>query len=202
MCALRLRHSIFLIGCNYVQLRQLAVQTMRLFVALQIPGQVQEALVTLRQDMPGLRWANNVHLTLRFIGQVTDAQAQEVEQALKRVVFAPFVLRLNALGMFARHSSIVWAGLEDSFQLHDLKKQVDSALLDAIGLAPENRYSPHITLARMKSKPNAQLKAFVEQHARLPELSFRVERFVLFSSQLKPDGAVHMPAAVYSCRKN
>ena len=174
----------------------------RLFVALALPDRVLAQLTALGKEFPGLKWTppENLHLTLRFIGNLPEERVAAVQTALRAVKAAPFSLRLNGLGLFARpRRSILWAGLEPCPELLELKDRIDAMLALHAALAPEGgRFSPHITLSRLKDVPQAALRERVKAVGKALTGSFSACSFTLFRSRLASGGAVHTLEAVYA----
>ncbi len=178
---------------------------MRLFLAIALPEALRAQLAKLGRGLPGVRWLapENLHLTLRFIGEVDRSLAEELDAALGQVRAAGFSLTLAGVGCFGAGEKIrsIWAGVEPSPDLLDLQAKIESALRGA-GLPPEGRkFKPHVTLARLKRHPGANLQDFLAQHALYRGASFRVDAFVRFSSFLIQAGAIYAPEAVYPLRR-
>lgn len=164
----------------------------RLFVALRPPASIRERLLDLMEGVPGARWQDEeqLHLTLRFIGEVDGPTAEDVLAALRSVAHRPFTLALNGVGSFGKggrpHS--LWAGVAPHDQVTHLHKKVDQAIVRA-GLEPEHRaFAPHITLARM-TRSAGPADAFLAGHAGLASAPFPVTAFGLYESQLGQGGA-------------
>ena len=176
-------------------------KTQRLFVAIELPEAVRHLLTEQQKKLPGIRWTppDNLHLTVRFIGEVTRAQAETIQTSLKSVQLQGFSLRLNGLGFFdKRPQAVVWAGILPSPSLTALKQQVDAALTrHADIMADAGRFSPHITLGRMKQADPKTLKAFTAGDNAALTTAFAVQSFSLFSSVLTPGGAVHTVEELY-----
>ncbi len=152
-----------------------------------------------RTAAPGFRWVppENLHLTLRFIGNGPEEVAAEVERSLAQVTFVPFKLALSRLGVFGRgpRARVVWIGIgEGEEELRALAARVDSAC-QAAGLPAEERpYSPHLTLARAAGGRPAPLPELPPA----PELpAWRVTSFGLYQSRLAPAGAVYSVVRAY-----
>ena len=126
----------------------------RLFVALELPGNVLARLEALKPEFPELPWAprKNIHLTLRFIGNVPDKDLPGIRAALRTVRAGCFFLRVRGLGIFSQsRQTVLWAGLEPSADLLALKRRVDAALESGPALATvSGRFVPHITLSRIR----------------------------------------------------
>ena len=174
----------------------------RLFVALDMPPQVNDRLIGLCQGVSGAKWADSApfHLTLRFIGDTDDGLLQDIQFALAEIAAPAFDLALKGVGFFPPRgpAKILWAGIEEAPPLHRLRDQVVAAL-DALGLEPERRkFSPHITLARFKRGAAASRVAeFLALNALLKSAPFPVTQFHLYSSLLRPEGALHRIEASY-----
>ena len=174
----------------------------RLFVAIRPPEQVREQLLDLMEGMPGLRWQadEQLHLTLRFIGEVERPVAEDIAAALQHISFDRFALTLDGVGKFEKHRhGALWAGVQPKDQLKALAAKVERACQSA-GLEAERRaYHPHITMARWKGRA-AGLDAFIERNAVLTSDSWEVEEFLLYESRLGRDGAHYEPVETYKLR--
>ena len=166
----------------------------RLFVAIRPPPAIRQQLLAMMGGMSGARWQSDdqLHITLRFIGEVDRHVGADIVAALGSVRQKPFELELNGLGRFGRagQPGTLWAGLAPQEPLRDLHKKVDQACARA-GIAPEGRsYHPHITLARLKRNAGS-VDGVAETSAGLRSSPFRVNAFGLFESTLAPEGAVY-----------
>lgn len=175
----------------------------RLFVAVELPEQVKAELSRLARRISGARCvgASELHLTLRFIGEVDEASVALIKKALSDVRFSSFPLALKGVGHFPPHGQprVLWVGLETHPELIRLQQQVEDALQRA-GLPPETRgFSPHITLARFKEPRAREVAAFEAEHKGLAYPPTDVTEFILFSSVLSPKGATHTRECVYCC---
>lgn len=167
----------------------------RLFVAIDPPPGIREQLGTLCCGLPGARWVEpeQLHLTLRFIGDVDGSVLIRVQEILAAVRVGAFSLRLEGIGFFPPRGSprVVWVGIRKNEQLLHLHNRIESVLVRA-GLAPEDRkFSPHITLARLKNTPASRIGAYLAQHGLFITEEFQVNEFLLYSSVLNSRGARH-----------
>jgi 2'-5' RNA ligase len=167
------------------------MDTARLFVALTPPAPVRNELAALAQDIAGLRWtpADNLHLTLRFLGDTSAEKQEQMEAALARVRVEPFVLPVGGLGVFPPRgpAKVLWAGVGSGHtRLFQLRKQVDEALLSVDLTIDVRTFAPHFTLARIgeMAEPK-QLAKFLERHRAFEAPPFRVESFELYASELR-----------------
>jgi 2'-5' RNA ligase len=172
----------------------------RLFTGLEIPPPIAEALSTLRGGLPGARWVDpeNYHLTLRFIGNIDDATAREVASLLGRVRRRSFELRVEDLKSFGgRKPRAVVATLGPSQEVAELQAEHER-LMQRVGLEPDGRkYSPHVTLARLRDSSSRQVADYLAVRAPLRSPPFRISRFVLFSSRTSAGGGPYVIEAVY-----
>jgi 2'-5' RNA ligase len=165
----------------------------RLFVAIRPPSDIRTQLLDLMEGVAGARWQDDeqLHITLRFIGEVEARVADDVAAALGTVHHQPFSLALAGVGQFGSRGRVnaLWAGVRHDM-LVDLHKKVDQALVRA-GLEPERRaYLPHITLARF-GRDAGGIAHFVERHAGLSSPPFEVTSFALYESRLGQAGATY-----------
>lgn len=173
----------------------------RLFVAIEFPERVRERLAGLAGGVPGARWVEpeNMHLTLRFIGEVEGGALPDVDAALSAVRAPGFDLVLDGVGQFGqgRKARVLWAGVARNEALAHLNQKVESALVRA-GLPPEERrFSPHVTLARLKEPQPERVARFVEERAAFRSEPIPVRGFTLFESRLGGGGPVYVPLGEY-----
>lgn len=167
----------------------------RLFVTADIPETILKRIRTLECNFPGGRPTppDQLHLTLRFIGEVDEWAVEEISTQLQGIKTTVFPLRLQEIGCFgrARNPSILWIGATPTDQLHLLKKKIDSRLR-GVGIAGDGRrFRPHITLARLKNCSRPHLQNFLAQYSLIQSPEFQVESFSLYRSTLTPKRALH-----------
>ncbi len=166
----------------------------RLFVGIDLPADVKQRLLALAGGIPGARWQTEeqLHLTLRFIGDVNIHVANDISSSLGTLHMAPFEIALSGVGQFGdKRPHIVWAGLEESPPLLRLNAKVEQAL-KTLGLAAETRkYIPHVTLARMKNPPRSRVLQFLSEYGLFRTDFFTVSAFHLFESRLGSAGAAY-----------
>lgn len=173
----------------------------RLFVAIRPPALVRARLLGLMGGVAGARWQNEdqLHLTLRFIGEVDRHLARDVDAALSGVHHPRFSIALNGLGLFERRGEPVtlWAGIAPQEPVHALHKKVDQALV-RVGFEPDRRaYMPHVTIARLP-RGAGPVQSLIEQSGGVAGAPFEVGEFCLYESQLGPEGPVYAVAERYS----
>lgn len=172
------------------------MKTDRLFVAINPPQSIRQALVDLDPRIRGVHWVerNQMHLTLGFFADVTQDVGLELREKLSAIQFRAFFLPIAGIGTFPSKgpAKIVWIGVGTGhphlFQLH--KRVQDAAL--AVGLEADLRpWHPHITLARCRDVPGGALRKFLKSNAELDAGMFRVDAFHLYCSELTPAGPIH-----------
>jgi 2'-5' RNA ligase len=172
----------------------------RLFTGIEIPEHIADRLAFLRGGLAGARWIDpaNYHLTLRFIGDVDMDVAEEAAAELARVRRAAFPLRFNGLGALGtrKHHAVV-AEVESSRPLMELQAEHER-ILQRIGLPAEGRkYTPHVTLARMRSGSSRDIAEYLTLRGGFFAEPFTVDRFVLFSSRSSVGGGPYVVEQSY-----
>jgi len=175
----------------------------RLFVAIRPPEAIRDLLIDAMDEGPGLSWVgeDNLHLTLRFIGEVERRPAEEIATALGRIISKSFELEIAGVGRFDRRSGgALWAGVRPRKPVAELAMKVDRACVLS-GLEPEHRaFHPHITLARYKSANAQAARDFEQRLADLSSEPFEVSEFTLFESHLSRHGAQYEAVEVLPLR--
>jgi 2'-5' RNA ligase len=173
----------------------------RLFVAIRPPEAIRDLLIDAMDDSPDFRWQDDeqLHLTLRFVGEVDRHVAADLGDALGRIRAPRFTARIKGIGSFDhRNAGALWAGVEPKEPLAALAAKVERVCL-AVGLEPERRaFHPHITLARWKGRRTRELAAFLDRRRGLVSEPWEVDRFILFESRLSRHGAHYEEVASYA----
>lgn len=175
----------------------------RLFVAIDLPEQLKSAVAGFAHEVPSAKWVHTdqLHLTLRFIGEVDDATFSLIKKNLSRISFPCFTLSVCGVGHFppGRRPRVIWLGLDPCTGLSQLQLEVERAVVE-LGILPEERpFSPHITLARLKEPVPTAVERFEKAHQDFTSPPFQVKEFILYSSQLTRAGAIHTKEAIYPC---
>jgi RNA 2',3'-cyclic 3'-phosphodiesterase len=162
---------------------------MRLFVGLDLPDAVKSALLATMGGVANARWqtAAQLHLTLRFIGEVDRHQAADIAAALGRVNIRPFVAELGEPGLFEHRGRIdmLWVGVRPAEPLAALARSVNAALASA-GIPPDTRaFLPHITVARGRS----MIGATAWPQSPIPRVDWTINGVALFESRMGRDGS-------------
>jgi len=173
---------------------------MRLFVALSIPDVVAQGLALLQAGIPGARWQTReqLHLTLRFIGEADGREANDIDDALAAISAPRFSIALKGVGEFGgKKPHSLWAGVSDALAVNHLNRKIETAL-QRIGVeADERKFTPHVTLARMRASPVGKVMDWLADHARYAGPPFEVAQFALYSSALTPNGSAYRVERTY-----
>ena len=172
----------------------------RLFTGLEIPKEVAQSLSLLRGGLPGARWidSENYHITLRFIGDIDDRLAHEIASLLDGVRRRSFEVRFGNLMSFGgRKPRAVVVAIEPIQALVELQSELER-LMQRLGLEPEGRkFIPHVTLARLRESSSRDVAEYLSTRGPVFGASFRVSRFVLFSSRSSVGGGPYVIEADY-----
>lgn len=173
----------------------------RLFVGLALPEEVRLSLAALSGGVPGARWEllENFHLTLRFIGEVEMGRAEDIDGELVRLRMPRFPITLATVDHFGpgEKARALYVGVERNEPLMRLQGKVENAM-QRVGLEPETRkFTPHVTLARLKDARAPRIQAFREAYNLFRAGPIPVEEFVLYSSHQGKGHSVYRAEAVY-----
>lgn len=172
----------------------------RAFIAVDLDDPVIETICNvveiLKPRITEIRWLRkeNLHLTLKFLGNIAESQVEPIAAALRHPVglFSPCTISAKGLGVFPdfRRPKILWVGLTGD-QLVQLAAEIESALMP-LGFTPENRaFTPHLTIGRWRegSRPAKNLRQEIDSLNDFEFGACAIRQIVLFQSVLKPEGA-------------
>jgi RNA 2',3'-cyclic 3'-phosphodiesterase len=163
----------------------------RLFVAIRPPEEIRDLLIDVMDDGADFRWQSDeqLHLTLRFVGEVEPPLANDLAHAMAGLRSPPLELRLSGLGTFDhRNGGAIWAGIDPSEPVKALAARIER-ICQSVGLPPERRaFRPHITLARWKGPRSREARAFLDGRT-LSSDAFEVADVILYESRLSRHGA-------------
>lgn len=169
----------------------------RLFVGIQIPAELRQRMAMLATPIDGARWVpeENLHITVRFIGDIPEDVAEDLAAALHGVKAPAFQVAIAGAGHFETRKRVraLWLDIERNEALQALHDRVDGTLVRS-GLAPEGRrYKPHVTLARLKEARPATVRDWLAANGMFRAVPFLADKFVLFSSHLGRKGSIYTP---------
>ena len=181
------------------------MSTHRLFVALRPPRPIREPLMRAMHGISGARWQSDeqLHLTLRFIGEVDHHRAEDITAALGALHAPAITARIAGVGLFERHGRphMVWAGVDPHEPIAALHRKIDQRLA-RVGLAPETRaFLPHVTLARL-NRGSGPVAPFLALNSDLASPAFDFSEVLLYESELGHGGSRYHPVARYPLAEN
>jgi 2'-5' RNA ligase len=175
----------------------------RLFIAIDFPPPIEERIGNICYGVTGARWvpAEQIHLTLRFLGDIDDPTYHQIVNALDRVRCEPFQLRLSGTGYFPPRGrpKVLWIGVEEQPLLMHLHGEIEAALA-SVGVERERRkFHPHVTVARLRERVRpADVTPFLSATGAFSAGPVTISAFHLYSSQLRREGAIHRIEAGYT----
>lgn len=165
----------------------------RLFIGLALPDKVKEQLISLDKNLVGALWkgTEKLHLSLSFVGNIEEPQAEELMQELRFIRFPAFHLSLKEIGYFETGGvpHHLWAGVEESKALHELQEKIE-AVVHKLGLDGQNKFKfhPHVTLARLQGTSVSDVMSYISANNLFHSDLFLADSFCVFSSHAKEAG--------------
>ena len=166
----------------------------RVFISVEIPEDIRRKILEVQKEMDKLGLIDgkftefeNLHLTLKFLGELSDVEIRAIQAQLNSLEFEPFELSLNELGAFSEQFvRIIWVGVEKG-EIFNLQKKVDDMLDDLF--PSENRFMGHITIARVKKVEQKKMFLTELKKIKFPKFKFKVDKVCLKESKLSQFGA-------------
>lgn len=171
---------------------------MRTFIAIDVPEDISDKLKELQkkfENLASITFPKIFHLTLKFLGEISEEQIEEVRNSLRKVKFKPFNLELTEIGSFPddKRINVLWIGVEPADKVIELQEEIEQNLN---GFARDLRFHPHITIGRVKFvKDKEGIKRLLKRKV---EGKFRAENFRLIKGELMPEGPKYTNLGVYS----
>jgi RNA 2',3'-cyclic 3'-phosphodiesterase len=175
---------------------------MRLFTAIDFK-EIEDYLIKLQNNIDSpiaqLKKVSVFHLTLKFLGKVSEDKASIIKEKLKQVKFNPFSLTLDKIGVFPNENFIrvIWVSIKQSDEVIQLQKDIESAL-EEFKLKKDFEFQPHITLARVKTIDNKEEFIKNIKKIKVEEKTIEIKDFKLIKSTLTQKGPVYEDVAVFS----
>jgi len=179
---------------------------MRTFIAVPMPPEVKDYLFDLKKYFKGagVNWVHkkNLHLTLSFMGNISEKQAETIKMRLKDIEFKPFKAKLSKLGFFpsAKDPKIIWISLEPEKEIKELQIKVDQEVFD---ISPQNQeFKSHITIGRIKNFKKKQDFLDSIKEVKIEQLQFTINSFQFLKSELATTGPKYFTIENYESNKN
>lgn len=181
-----------------------SVAMIRSFLAIAIPEAIADAIADIQEGLAGAHWspAENLHITLSFLGEQTERRLEDLDANLRRLRKPSFALSLAGVGAFGDEARLVYVGVEPSEPLMNLRNSTERAAHLADIQTDTRRYSPHVTLARFRRREVSRdrLTAYVAANNLFRAGPFDVEAVTLYRSELTRSGPLYEPMAEYPLR--
>ncbi len=176
---------------------------MRCFIAMELDERIRKGLSEFADRLrrvgrwPGgaIKWVEpeQIHLTLKFLGEIAEADEGKVVEAVEQTAAAhrAFDLTVAGAGCFGKPARVIWAGLKESTELKNVQSDLEGRLT-AAGFAPEDKeFSAHLTLARVKNPAVRDVHKVMEANRNVQLGIFRANAITVFQSELRPSGPVY-----------
>ena len=168
---------------------------MRLFIAIELPKEIKDYLFTIKdkfsKDLAKINWTakKNLHLTLKFLGEVNEKSIDDIINQLKKIKFSEFILELDGFGLFPneRKINVIWVGIKDYVKVMELQQNIEDNLRNIF--EKEKEFSCHITLGRVKLIKDKNKFLQTAKYININPSQFKVKNFTLFKSELSKDGS-------------
>jgi RNA 2',3'-cyclic 3'-phosphodiesterase len=177
---------------------------MRLFVGLELPKEIKNELFKIQKSIPNnlvkVKWVakKNLHLTLKFLGEIDKEEIEEIKNRLNKIKFKPFEVKLTKFGFFSNSGNVrvLFAELFPKKNIINLQQKIDGELLSLF--KNDQKFNPNLTLGRVKAvKKKNEFLACLEK-TKIKPLSFSVKEFYLIESKLTKEGPQYKPLFLYS----
>jgi 2'-5' RNA ligase len=174
----------------------------RLFAGIEIPEAIREELSALEAHIPGANWIDedDLHLTLRFFGDITDQQADALRDLLDTLDADAFEMRIGGLATFGAEPHSIHAVVADDPGLSGLARALDRIALAIKCPRLKHPFRPHVTLARLQYADPERLARYLSRNAAIAFEPFFVHRFALYSSRPKTGGGPYAIEELYALR--
>ncbi len=167
----------------------------RVFIGLDLPEDIKRSLGLLKRPVRGAKWVplENLHLTVRFIGEVSENCLQIIKEELREISFYSFKVKIKDIGHFSAKSTpkVIWAGVDPHEEIMELREKIDEALSKVKIPLEKKKYIPHVTLARLRGTNFQEVVEFLQQGMGFFTREFVLGQMILFSSKQKEEGSVY-----------
>lgn len=174
----------------------------RIFIGIAIPSEIKKHISMLQGGIPGANWVppENYHISLRFIGEISETSKEDIAEALENLAFPVFKISLQGLGLFTQKDvpHHLWLKPQPEDQLIKLYRKIENLLTKELSLKAETRkYTPHLTIAKLKEPNIDKVGQFIQWHNLFKTPEFEVSEYTLFQSHLTNTGPIYTPLDIY-----
>jgi 2'-5' RNA ligase len=174
------------------------MEKIRTFISIDMSENIQKEIEKIQNILPGFEGKKtepeNLHLTLKFLGEIDSEKLEKVKEKLKEINFKKFETRVSEIGVFSpEYIRIVWLKLENCSRLQNIIDKKLSELFE-----PERRFMSHLTIARVKFLKNKNYFLGELKKVKLPKMKFKVDKFRLKKSTLTEEGPIHETLEEYA----
>ncbi len=168
---------------------------MRIFIAIEIPEKIKKEIIKIQNQLPKFNGKKtekeNLHLTLKFLGEVDEKKLDQIRKILRKIKLNSFETEIKKIGMFS--DRIIWLGMTNC---NELQKEIDNKLSGLFEI--EKRFMGHLTIARIKNLENR--KQFLEKirNIKIPSIKFVIKSFNLKKSKLGKPTPVYEDIEIYN----
>ncbi|HEX2956231.1 MAG TPA: RNA 2',3'-cyclic phosphodiesterase [Chitinispirillaceae bacterium] len=159
---------------------------MRLFVAIDLPEDVKDAIADTYRAIPGTKWVNEtkLHCTLHFIGEVPETALDNIISALSKIKSAPMTLKIKSTGFFPprKEPRILWFGIEHPPEFLVLQSKIERACIAGGATGETRKFHPHITVARLNDPHREKIADFIVSNSLFSSDPFEITQFHLYQS--------------------
>lgn len=176
---------------------------MRLFSAIGVPEAVARELSLFRGGLPDTKWVESAdfHVTLAFFGEVDGPSAEELAAALDEIDAEPFEIALESLGVFGADRPHAIVALARKTPALLALEAAHRGIMQRLGIGDQaRRYTPHVTLGRLRRVPAGEVAGWISQQPVFPALSWRADRFALYSSRTSRGGGPYVEEVPFDLR--
>lgn len=173
----------------------------RLFIAIDMPEQVQDQISDLYTAIQGARWVpqNQLHITMNFIGETDTSTESSIIAALERISFEPFHIAVKSTGFFPlrKDPQVLWVGIDTCTELENLQRSIERSLTTLGIIADHRTFHPHVTVARLDKPHKERVVQFITENHLFKTEPFEIDAFHLYRSYLGKNGAQYVKEASF-----
>lgn len=168
---------------------------LRLFIAADLPEEIKNYLFEIQKNIKSGNLAKinfvhkkNIHLTLKFLGNIEENKIKNIKEKLSEIKLNKFELIVDKFSAFPniKNPKVLWFGIKKEEKLFELQKKIDELTLDFTNESID--FSPHLTIARIKSIKNKSEFSKILEKIEIKKLNFKIESFSLYKSTLSKNG--------------